>query len=215
MEFMSQFDAKVMHIKGEENIVADALSRLASPDVLTEAQNSARHPYNFCDNDDDVATIACVTLPCLWGPWESVTHLSLRVPFVPSICSTLEITADKSFLDDVRSGYVQDKWCKTLPATAVSCPELVFHDGLWYVGDRLIILHSGNLWETLFMLAHDVIGHFGFYKTYSSLCNTYYWPNMWRDLEQGYVTSCPDCQRNKSSTTKPYGPLHPLPILDQ
>lgn len=26
---------------------------------------------------------------------------------------------------------------------------------------------------------------------------------------------CPDCQRNKSATTEPYGPLHPLPIPDQ
>jgi len=26
---------------------------------------------------------------------------------------------------------------------------------------------------------------------------------------------CPDCQCNKSSTTKPYGPLHPLPIPNQ
>jgi len=35
------------------------------------------------------------------------------------------------------------------------------------------------------------------------------------DLEQGYVSSRPDCQQNKSSTNKPYGPLHPLPIPDQ
>jgi len=35
------------------------------------------------------------------------------------------------------------------------------------------------------------------------------------DLEQGYIVSCPECQHNKSSTNKPYGPLHPLPIPDQ
>ena len=35
------------------------------------------------------------------------------------------------------------------------------------------------------------------------------------DLEQGYITSFPDCQCNKSSTNKPYRPLHPLPIPDQ
>ena len=56
----------------------------------------------------------------------------------------------------------------------------------------------------LFVLAHDVLGHFGFDKTYGSLRNAYYWPNMRRDLEQGYVPSCPDCQRNKSPTNKPY-----------
>lgn len=65
------------------------------------------------------------------------------------------------------------------------------------------------------MLAHDLLGHFGFHKTYRSLRTAYYWPNMRRDLEQGYVKSCPDCQHNKSNTSKPLGPLHLLPVLDQ
>ena len=89
------------------------------------------------------------------------------------------------------------------------------HQWKWYVGDRLIIPRTGSLHETLFQLAHDVLGHFGFDKTYGSLQSAYYWPNMHRDLEKGYVASCPDCQRNKSSTSKPIGPLHPLPIPDQ
>lgn len=38
---------------------------------------------------------------------------------------------------------------------------------------------------------------------------------MKHDLEQAYVPACADCQRNKSRTTKPVGPLHPLPVPDQ
>ena len=102
-----------------------------------------------------------------------------------------------------------------LPSAALSLSNLVLHDGLWYIGDRVIIPWTGNIREMLFSLAHDVLGHFGFHKTYGSLRNSYYWPNMHQDLEQGYVASCPECQHNKSSTTKPYGPLHPLPIPDQ
>jgi len=37
---------------------------------------------------------------------------------------------------------------------------------------------------------------------------------MRKDLEEGYIPSCIECQRNKSSTNKPSGPLHPLPIPD-
>ena len=48
-------------------------------------------------------------------------------------------------------------------------------------------------------------------ESYASLRNTYYWPNMRRDLEEAYI---PNCQRNKNKTTKPTGPLHPLPIPD-
>ena len=35
---------------------------------------------------------------------------------------------------------------------------------------------------------------------------------MRRDLEQSYIPSCVDCQRNKFRTTKPPGPLHLLPV---
>ena len=38
---------------------------------------------------------------------------------------------------------------------------------------------------------------------------------MRKDLELGYIPSCPDCMRNKSATTKPAGPLHPLPVPDE
>ena len=72
-----------------------------------------------------------------------------------------------------------------------------------------------NLRERLFQLAHDNLGHFGTEKSYGNLRNDFYWPNMRRDLGRGYVPGCTDCQRNKSSTSKPAGPLHPLPIPDK
>ena len=37
---------------------------------------------------------------------------------------------------------------------------------------------------------------------------------MRTDLEDGYIPSCIECQRNKSSTSRPGGPLHPLPVPD-
>ena len=67
----------------------------------------------------------------------------------------------------------------------------------------------------LFYLAHDALSHFGAVKSYASLRNLYYWPNMQKHLEEAYVPSCPDCQHNKSQSNKPFGPLHPLPIPEQ
>lgn len=69
--------------------------------------------------------------------------------------------------------------------------------------------------ECLFQLAHDVLGHFGSDKSYLALRDCYYWPGMRKDLELGYILSCIECQRNKSRTTKPAGPLHPLPIPER
>jgi len=82
MELMSQFDAKIIYIKGEENMVADALSCLPShhspfpsPDTLIQTENTVCHPYHFCE-DDDTAMVMSIILPELCGPWESVTCLS-------------------------------------------------------------------------------------------------------------------------------------------
>jgi hypothetical protein len=69
--------------------------------------------------------------------------------------------------------------------------------------------------ELLYHLAHNVLGHFGFAKTYGSLHESFYWPNMRWDLEQAYIPACADCQQNKGTTQKPFGPLHPLPVPDQ
>jgi len=72
-----------------------------------------------------------------------------------------------------------------------------------------------NVCESLFYLTHNVLRHFRFSKSYGLLHDSFYWPNMWRDLELAYVPACAECQRNKGSTKKPCGPLHPLSTPDQ
>lgn len=88
-------------------------------------------------------------------------------------------------------------------------------NGLLYVGNRLIVPKYDGLHENLFRVAHDKLGHFGADKMYAALRHSYYWPNMRRDLVKAYIPSCMECQRNKSSTRKPVGPLHPLPIPER
>jgi hypothetical protein len=83
------------------------------------------------------------------------------------------------------------------------------------MGNRLVVPQVSKVHELLFHLAHDVLGHFGFAKTYGSLCKSFYWPNMCRDLEQAYIPACVNCQWNKEMTQKPMGPLHPLSVPDQ
>lgn len=125
--------------------------------------------------------------------------------------------ADAALLQKIRNGYASDPWCKKLESVAQGMPGLEFREPekLWYVGGRLIIPRVPEIRETLFHLAHDALGHFGFDKSYKSLRDAYYWPNMRRDLESAYIPACADCQRNKGRTTRKARPLHPLPIPEQ
>ncbi len=92
--------------------------------------------------------------------------------------------------------------------------QLIVHIGLWYLGDCLIVPNGCGVPEENFHMAYDTLGHFGFSKTYDLICSSYFWPSMHKDLEEGYIFSCLECQWNKSSTNKPSEPLHLLPILD-
>ena len=87
-------------------------------------------------------------------------------------------------------------------------------NSFWFIENRLIVPNIKNICESLFRLAHDAMGHFRSDKCIDSLQKSFYWPNMHCNLENAYIPSCADCQRNKSSTTRPVGPLHPLPIPD-
>jgi Integrase zinc binding domain len=128
--------------------------------------------------------------------------------------ATLTLAADSQFLNDIRAGYKADSFCKQFMEGQTSVLGVRSVDGLWCVGDRLLIPRSGTCREDLFRLAHDALGHFGADKAYATLRDYYYWPNMRRDLVRSYIPGCADCQRNKSSMVKPAGPLHPLPIPD-
>ena len=68
-----------------------------------------------------------------------------------------------------------------------------------------------TLREELIREAHELTGHLGAGKTLRLLQNYYYWPKM-RAHVIDYVRGCKACQRNKSSTTKPYGRLRPLQV---
>jgi hypothetical protein len=127
--------------------------------------------------------------------------------------AVISIATDKSLLAAIKSGYTEDEFCKHVATTSMAGWQHI--NGLWYIANCLLIPRVGNVRKLLFRAAHDDLGHFGADKSYASLRDAYYWPNMCRDLEEAYIPSCIKCLRNKSLTIKPPGPLHPLPVPDQ
>jgi hypothetical protein len=184
-EFMSQYDMTITYIAGEDNSIADALSRVPEGAFPSESVDKVTPHFSSQFAND-----------------------------TPGIHATISITADPSVLKTIRNGYSDDEFCKKVILSAPSTAGISTSNGLWYIGDRLLIPCTGTIREDLFRLAHDTVGHFGADKSYATLQDAYYWPNMQRDLEKAYIPLCTDCLCNKSATTKPSGPLHPLPIPD-
>jgi hypothetical protein len=103
MEFLSQYEFKIIYIPGEDNTCADALSR-------TEF--------------DDTTSIAPI----------------------------LSISADEEILTCIKTGYLEDPWCKKL-LESKPCPDgISVVDGLLYVGDRLAVPQVNDIRELLFNL---------------------------------------------------------------
>jgi Integrase zinc binding domain len=109
---------------------------------------------------------------------------------------TLNITADKSLLNKIITGYETDDFAQQLTRdiSMGSIEGATLTDKLLYVGCRLVIPRDLHICELLYNLAHDTLGHFGFDKSYESLQGSYYWLNMCCNLKNAYIPSCAKCQ---------------------
>ncbi len=124
------------------------------------------------------------------------------------VAPVLTVSSDSDLLHALKTGYVSDAWCSKLLADGIKVAGVSKRSGLLYVADRLVIPRVSSVRESIFHLAHDSLGHFGATKSYKALHDSFYWPNMRRDLEQAYIPGCVECQRNKAPTSKPAGPVY-------
>lgn len=152
MEYLLQYEYSISYIKGEDNMVADALLRL--PET--------------------------VTIPT-------------------SVNAVFDIESNPRLFVRIRKGYLKDTWCtgilQDLKQKVMDTKlGFIFKNGLLFVGEHLVIPKYKDIWEQLFCLAHDHLGHFGGDKSYVMLKNDFYWPNMRRDLISVYIPGCGPCQ---------------------
>jgi hypothetical protein len=129
-------------------------------------------------------------------------------------CRTLSQCDPSSvFLSRVKQAYQTDRkaseaWLKL--------KGLTLKEGLWYRKHRLFIPNDKQMKTEILNECHDsrTAGHTGVEKTTELIARKFYWPGMYREIDE-YVRSCHVCQMNKPSNQVPAGLLQPLPIPEK
>lgn len=128
-------------------------------------------------------------------PFPASPHLSTPLQTPPQL-TTHSVKIDEDWINKLQEAYTTDPWCTKLLSASCGMPNLVIKNSLWFVKDCLLVPSNCRVWEHIFCIAHNSLGHFGFFKMYESIKSSYFWPNMHKDLEDGYVPSCMECQHN-------------------
>jgi hypothetical protein len=107
MEFLSQYDAQFVYVRGDRNSMADALSRRPTDFCSADAKQGASRPYP-ASLADEMEILAHIFDPVDRDLLCAIAALSDTVPDVQIPSFTLSITADKDFLRMLREGYDSD-----------------------------------------------------------------------------------------------------------
>ncbi|GAA5879051.1 hypothetical protein JCM16303_001281 [Sporobolomyces ruberrimus] len=133
------------------------------------------------------------------------------------------------FVDGIKAALPHDTLGRKVLLDVASFPSFALLNGLLFVHDsaglRLVIPKGKvsnpdpdgpvpTLIEETIRPGHLIVGHMGAAKTLAYLRRFFWWSQMHRDVFD-YCHACETCSRNKSSSTRPFGRLHPLPTPDR
>ena len=188
---LAHYDLNIEFLRGKENVIADALSRVC---LL-----QSTHPRTIVSNIDVIP----------------VHHITRSAPVSKTRLQELRLAtlSDPTLTSLTKT--VHDGW----PQSRKDCPEQLLdfwsfrqeisqEDGLLYKSHRLLVPYSERL-ETLKVLH---LGHYAVDKMQLRALETVYWPGINKDILRCYQ-SCKTCIKySKSQRNEPLQP-HPTPEL--
>lgn len=241
MEYIERFNYRIVYVKGELNKVADCLSRYYATDRDGEDHPYdvfVNADARFDPDGDELPFERAVELrrmetrsfkskaeaeerrvlaeelheheedPIATVPTEAVESLKERMARVPE------------FLTVVAEGYEADSTLAKVMASTEEHRLFTVRDQLLYfknaMGEDVLCVPRVKLGkrvvtEIVIESAHTAIGHFGERKTGEYIRRWYWWPSLGKDVRR-YCESCGVCQTTKTSSQKPPGLLHAMPV---
>ena len=174
-------DLRFVHIRGTDNIRADALSRRSDHDVGVTERQQIR---------SDIAKQQFI---------EAFGRLGLPNARINTLVT--EVSAgDIDIAEAIIAGYKTDDRCKKVLLEPERYGYRMRWDLLERVSDGSVLVPNNTTLRTrILRCVHDAptSGHLGISKTFDRMLPSYHWPNAWLDVAE-YVRGCDTCQRMKT-----------------
>ena len=179
---LQEYDITFVHIKGKDNILADAISRLHTIDIY-EKTIEIQHLHT-------VKT----TTPQLDETVEQIQHVdSSPLPQSLNMNSTTLRTLQK-----------QDKFCKNKVCELHSGIDSSFYLNSDSILKQSLIINNLEVCMTVVPLAltntlihefHNCRGHQGYARTVNMLKRRFWWKGMQKDIKY-HISNCITCSKN-------------------
>lgn len=121
-----------------------------------------------------------------------------------------------TILELIREAQLRDEYCKSVVRGEIENVEkqqLIVKRGIVFKSRKIFVPTERLLRTKLLEFYHDnpLSGHLGYKKTKELISRNCYWNQLEKDVN-GWVRSCNNCQKNKTSTQKPIGLLKPIDV---
>ena len=225
---LANFNFTLHYKPGSTNTVADALSRIVWPDVLSQ-QDTEEYESMPANLVQTICHGACVeALMDLCSYTGSVVPMQPHIPAsrgwslddwvqLQSQDPDLKVIIDGLKDNTLRNRRIKNSDSSTLKHYLRMQPQLELCDGVLYRksytanhrsrGVRLQIIFPKSLVTRVMAGCHDQVGHQGRDRTVSLVRERFYWDTLYRDTSN-YISKCSRCIRRKSKAQR--APLQPI-----
>jgi predicted aspartyl protease len=202
MEFLSDFNFRIMYTTGKSNQKADILSR-REQDIQVQDQVKLDSRSRILLGPDRLDPRINSDLASVFMHYATPTMIATMTPE--------ELTLDSDLIRQLRdvnkSGFIDER--KQLKTGFKVTDDLLLYKG------RLCVERNTELCTKLIREVHDQVSsaHPSARKTYQLIAPLYYWNGMGSDCKT-YVANCRACRISHPRQTKQQGFLHPLKVPD-
>ena len=219
VEQLAELSYEVRWVPGQDNAVADALSRRVDLETQVAKDVEEDRKAELAPPTSEAGSV--IPTPAAGGLPQSAQlarprlHIQLGALPVVATAPVWQTTIHAlPFKEKLQRAAAEDEWYTRMMEKSDPDDGLLRGDGLLWTSDgRVYVPDDVGCRNDLLHEVHDspTGGHLGQRKTLAKLQSLCFWPGMSKDVED-YVRGCVRCAQVKPSQQPPAGLLHPLPI---